>query len=170
MDTWKIFTWGIILFAVLLSAAATYGVAWGYEQATLQYCSSSTSPVTVYTPPSSGSSWTVVGFEPLAAQGSISCGPSIPTAIIRSNAYPWKGVYTCTGYSLKIRQSSATHGCVSYIVGTPTPASLGEISVDTAGVENSIDSYKEGMVVILSAFLFLFTFLTMLKAFRNKHR
>lgn len=145
---------GVVLIwvvALLLLAHATRGIAWGYEQAALQFCSSSTNPTTVYVPPSSASSWTVVGFEPLAAQGSISCGPSVPTAIIRSNAYPWKGVYTCTGYSLKIRQSSATHGCVSYIVGTPTPPSLGAISVDTDDVEDRISE-----IFILSTWLGVF--------------
>lgn len=172
-----IFVW----FAVGILAYSLYGVAWGfdfpYPDDALQKVSSGVSTANIITATSSSSVHTVLSAWGQSTSGAVttySCGPvnlfSVPNVTNAVSQHYVQAI--CTGYSVKYSISSGTGAQnVIYIIGTPAPpatASLGEISVDTSGIETELGQ----LFVLCSWFgafvLFVTVFFSIISYFRRR--
>jgi len=151
----------LLIFAVVLAVFAFYDIAWGFDDIGLASCISGSGTKTVYSPPSSSSVSTLLSVQSLtlsSATASVSCGP-LSTIAIAGQYSDFGGYVSCTGYSLKLRSGGTGGACLTYIEGTPAPyptmtvsVDVGDISVDTSGVESVLKSI--GMIGLVSLFLY----------------
>lgn len=145
-----------LALAAFLASFAFYSVAWGereYIPVLSAYAAASATTTVAAT--SSSSVFTLLYLSSAGASSTtgttVSCG---------SYSYYHQGVspepvyldYVCTGYSLKISSQTNHQGQVSYLIGTPATASLGEITVDTTGIEEVLVSI--GGIGLIALFLY----------------